>query len=1265
MRTIPQRIWDIWNAGGPAVGPNGKGHGRVTVEIDWFLNAVNEATSDGGGWVNKETLTTGAANCAATDGDSVWILSGTTIAELYRYDPTDGSYTTLTAAPHGANGARLLYDDRSSAYAPYLWAVGMDSQFIDRYSIQDDTWESSIITDPETSGYRADAAVGFRNNQIIVAGGFDSLSVALSTAYIYDIALAIWRPISDLPKAAAALQGTWHSDKFYVFGGWVEDDSQYEAFGAVYDPVTDVWTELSNVPYDSAVSGGPTSLAISDGTILVAGGFGTTETASAYLYNISFDTWDELPDAPFVGYKTGVVIEDEPRIWTTQHGEQAVLELPILEGAPNGIGSYTRGPVRWWQRSDNSQVETEIPNIEVIDIDRSIDQDAATCKITLSNQWHFNNGDVLPGDPELGQPGYFTWSRGESTDSQSRWGQEENDWNDVIVPDALLRTYQGYGGVNKAIGTAIDDGNLVLTGVWLVDSVRINTTGKIEIACRDMAKLLIEQQVYPPLAPANLYPLMYSRWGFHDLSSASTRLTAVAPALFGDVQTTPLLNHGITNYAGVVPQPDFPDYEGNKPGNGYWLGLTDGHIYSFGNNAYHGQLLVDFSVAPIMSMEHTIGGDGYYVLYKNGYVATFGDATNWGWNFSFNMEGIARNHKDTGYWTMDIYGSVFPHGFVASHGNCPTSVNPSNFWLSTIAVDIAGDPIGDGYWLLDNEGHVYAKGSASYYGQPYGARWTVNNQRIRTFARIVAHPYGKGYWVLDQVGNVYAYGAARHFGQFAGQAYAALGGNLPFANPDFPDYMCGLIPTPSGDGYWLLGTSGGVYPFGDANSLGGLNAPYEAHLRVDGNYDDYADIIKEFALWAGFWLYPELDSDNTPSVYGNIETTGAFASDQLDEEVFDKKPVIDPMTKLKEVVGYQIYVDDEGAFRFESPNIYAQGNFDESGVHTDTIPEIDEEIQLTDYAIEYADKSARSEVIVSTSDPTEALDDTITTRFTPSTAEILRGMNKPAMWVNGVFTIKREQEIMAELISLYIWLAQRQGSVSMMANPAIQINDQVRIWERVTSETYIHYVRGVNSHMDLVSGEYMMNLTTHWMGDGSVWAVDLGLIPYTFDSITTKRELTYVRSTSDLGGTTLSPDETTDGNLATAWRVVGGNGQLISTAVEYIEYELTGNINRVGVYGYGANNIKISVMEGGIWQSTGGSSITYDPIRSPGAFSAHTPNIGWVASHSLTDETGVVVTLPRTYAAERLRITLSTMDNWKWGPQYYLGGIRAVEAGLT
>ena len=83
-------------------------------------------------------------------------------------------------------------------------------------------------------------------------------------------------------------------------------------------------------------------------------------------------------------------------------------------------------------------------------------------------------------------------------------------------------------------------------------------------------------------------------------------------------------------------------------------------------------------------------------------------------------------------------------------------------------------------------------------------------------AGIVATPSGHGYWIVSSNGGVFTFGDASFHGSMGAVAL-----NAP---------IVGIGATPSGNGYWLVAADGGVFSFGDAGfagSMGGtpLNAP--------------------------------------------------------------------------------------------------------------------------------------------------------------------------------------------------------------------------------------------------------------------------------------------------------------------------------------------------------------------------------------------------------------------------------------------------------
>ena len=45
------------------------------------------------------------------------------------------------------------------------------------------------------------------------------------------------------------------------------------------------------------------------------------------------------------------------------------------------------------------------------------------------------------------------------------------EWTNVLIPNALLRTYSGYGGHDLSIDGALAADNIMMTGVWLIDRI--------------------------------------------------------------------------------------------------------------------------------------------------------------------------------------------------------------------------------------------------------------------------------------------------------------------------------------------------------------------------------------------------------------------------------------------------------------------------------------------------------------------------------------------------------------------------------------------------------------------------------------------------------------------------------------------------------------------------------------------------------------------------------------------------------------------------
>ena len=134
-------------------------------------------------------------------------------------------------------------------------------------------------------------------------------------------------------------------------------------------------------------------------------------------------------------------------------------------------------------------------------------------------------------------------------------------------------------------------------------------------------------------------------------------------------------------------------------------------------------------------------------------------------------------------------------------------------------------------------------GGAQYYGSPASRHLT------RPIVTMMASPSGRGYWLAASDGGVFSYGDAKFHGSTGGMRL-----NQP---------VVGMATTPSGNGYWLVASDGGIFSFGDAKFRGStgamrLNRPVVGMAATaDGN---------------GYWL---VASDGGIFSFGNAKFHGS------------------------------------------------------------------------------------------------------------------------------------------------------------------------------------------------------------------------------------------------------------------------------------------------------------------------------------------------------------------------------------------------------
>ena len=159
-----------------------------------------------------------------------------------------------------------------------------------------------------------------------------------------------------------------------------------------------------------------------------------------------------------------------------------------------------------------------------------------------------------------------------------------------------------------------------------------------------------------------------------------------------------------------------------------------------------------------------------------------------------------------------------------------------------------------GVWLAYSDGSVSAHG-VEWHGDMAGVTLT------EPITGIAPAPAGTGYWLLGTDGGVFAFGDAPFEGSPAGEG---------LVHP-----AVDLAITSSGAGYWVVASNGEVYAYGDAPYLGGPNTiPGGLHApatSITAGEDGYWVI----AIDGGVFAYDEAFRGSLPSVLPSVSLPDA------------------------------------------------------------------------------------------------------------------------------------------------------------------------------------------------------------------------------------------------------------------------------------------------------------------------------------------------------------------------------------------------------
>ena len=176
---------------------------------------------------------------------------------------------------------------------------------------------------------------------------------------------------------------------------------------------------------------------------------------------------------------------------------------------------------------------------------------------------------------------------------------------------------------------------------------------------------------------------------------------------------------------------------------------------------------------------------------------------------ALGTQGEASAATPCGYWLVGGDGGIFTFGQSEFHG----STGSLSLQRPVVGIATSAEGTGStGYWLVASDGGIFSF-DAGFFGSIPGlglhpAGSGLPKSLNAPIVGMVRSPSGQGYFLVASDGGVFAFGDASFAGSCPG-----IGGCVGTA--------VAVMPDATGNGYWLVTSTGNVYAFGDAGYFGG------------------------------------------------------------------------------------------------------------------------------------------------------------------------------------------------------------------------------------------------------------------------------------------------------------------------------------------------------------------------------------------------------------------------------------------------------------
>ena len=535
------------------------------------------------------TVTTGGGTSPANPVSEFWAGEGS------------WSLTGALGTPRSAHTTTLLQDGRVLVAGGRVSAGGgVPLASAELYDPVTETWRS---TGPLAAARWSHTATLLPDGRVLVAGGYSATTTLLSSAELFDPATGTWSPAAPMAEprglhAHVLLQepncGS-HCGKAMVVGGRGPESNLTLDTTELYDPARNAWEEVGFLNERRYLT---EAVLLRDGRVLIAGGFGPTDSA---------ETFD-----PLTGRWT--LTAD---VLTARRARVTLTAMP--DGNVLVNNGWDSGPV---------------PSSDIYDIRTNSFRPAAT---PITHRWNAT-ALLLPNGKVMALAGGVGGATAELYDPRSN-------------------SFRSAGSLQIARGaasqTAAGPGNTAV----VLSSSPTEFEADARVCGQNCGKVLVVgntdhpvSELYTP-APAPGGPGYWTAasdggvFAFGDArfhgSAGALRLNqpvvGMAATPSGRGYWLVASDGGIFAFGDAVFRGSTGGTHLNRPivgmaatvnGRGYWLTASDGGVFAFGDAVFQGSTGGTRLNSPVVAMASTPRPSvaGYWLVAADGGVFAFGDA---------------------------------------------------------------------------------------------------------------------------------------------------------------------------------------------------------------------------------------------------------------------------------------------------------------------------------------------------------------------------------------------------------------------------------------------------------------------------------------------------------------------------------------------------------------------------------------------------------------------------------------------------------------